>query len=105
MILVDFNYRNDCISQFHVRGHTHSIGCQSLSLVAVMTAEAGERGPNVDARDNWARQMRLKFSPAGMSDENGDIIQAFFKPVGLPVFWEGWGAAEQEALLKVTGEG
>lgn len=39
-----------------------------------------------DGRVEWAKQMRLAFSPGGMLLEDGTINQAFFKPktVRLP---------------------
>ncbi len=33
-----------------------------------------------DDRAAWAAQMRLKFSPKGMIDSDGAVIQDFFKP-------------------------
>lgn len=53
------------------------------------------------SRHDWACEMRLQFSPAGMFDAQGNIIQSFFKPLGLPIIEERWGPPQQEALLKV----
>ena len=35
---------------------------------------------DVQAQEQWAREMRLNFSPPAMLNEDGAIKQDFFKP-------------------------
>lgn len=67
-------------------------------------AQVGEPLLPHASRDEWARQMRLRFSPKGMCDADGAIQQDFFKPTGASLCLdepERWGPAQEEALLKV----
>ena len=52
----------------------------------------------------WGNEMRKKFSPKGMCEEDGSVRQDFFKPKRIIIqLTEGkrWGEAEKVALLKV----
>ncbi|KAL6767243.1 hypothetical protein ACKKBG_A39190 [Auxenochlorella protothecoides x Auxenochlorella symbiontica] len=65
------------------------------------TAQLPLPHPSECGSDEWARQMRLRFSPVGMCSETGDIVQDFFRPSGLALCGEEgsrWGAAQQAAL-------
>lgn len=48
--------------------------------VAPTASEQQQDAALQDGRIEWAKQMRLAFSPGGMLFEDGTINQAFFKP-------------------------
>lgn len=48
--------------------------------VAPTASEQQQDAALQDGRVEWAKQMRLAFSPGGMLFEDGTINQAFFKP-------------------------
>lgn len=78
------------------------------SIPPVMeTAQLPLPHPSECGSDEWARQMRLRFSPVGMCSETGDIVQDFFRPSGLALCGEEgsrWGAAQQAALYMASSE-
>lgn len=71
-------------------------------MSAAVMSESAQSSDRLD----WVRQMRLNFSPTGMCNAEGDIVQDFFKPktVILQLQEEQrWGDAEREALYQVCG--
>jgi hypothetical protein len=55
-----------------------------------------------DERVEWAKQMRLQFSPAGMLQPDGAIDQQFFRPKQVVIMHDAkkWGDAERELLYQ-----
>lgn len=53
-------------------------------------------------RVEWANQMRLKFSPAGMLHADGAIDQTFFRPKKVVIMNDAkkWGDPERELLYQ-----
>jgi hypothetical protein len=69
-------------------------------------ADAAAAPPEVDvaAKVEWVKQMRLQFSPKGLCNAEGEIVQDFFKPKKILIQLtedKKWGPAEREALYKV----
>lgn len=60
----------------------HSTVFFPLSSVRAM-ADAPSVSALEDPRAQWAREMRLLFSPTGSRDARGDIVQDHFKPTRI----------------------
>lgn len=58
----------------------------------------------LNARLEWVRDMRGRFSPEGMCGLDGEVNQDYFKPKAIVIRLkddEKWGPAQKEALYKV----
>ena len=71
-----------------------------------MTKEEGmiDRSTTIDDKVAWGNEMRRRFSPPGVSLEDGSINQDYFKPKRIIIQLteaKKWGESEKIALLKV----
>jgi hypothetical protein len=60
----------------------------------------------VEDKIAWGNEMRRRFSPKGVSLEDGSINQDYFKPKRIIIQLteaKKWGESERIALLKVCG--
>jgi len=79
-------------------GHANGI----LEKITASNANKEEQvaTPEEQAKIEWARQMRVKFTPADMLDSKGNLNSEYFKPKQTVVKARKWTDKERKLLMK-----